>query len=105
VSPINGSLPLSLYLPGLRRLPASGVRLMEVAAVAVAQREPGGTRRAPPVPIVKPPDGFTELSRHQGKTFTVVRYHAGVPIPVTPSFLGGVPLEPGTPDYTLQPGP
>ena len=105
VSPINGSRPLGLYLPGLRKLPPAGVRVMEVDAVAVARHDPGGTRHAPPVPIVRPPDGFTELSRHQGKTFTVVRYHAGVPIPVRPSFLAGVPLEPGAPEYMLQPGP
>jgi mannosyltransferase len=105
VSPINGSRPLGLYLSGLRRLTPAGARVMEIDAVAVAQRKAGETRRAPPVPVIRPPDGFTELSRHQGRTFTVVRYHAGVPIPVKPSFLAGVPLEPGTPDYMLQPGP
>jgi hypothetical protein len=102
VSPINGYVPLTLYMPGLSRLMPYGAPVSEIDAVAVAQRKSGETRHAPPVPAVPPPSGFREVGRHSGPTFTVVRYRADAPVPIVPSNLGSFALEPGTPDYVLQ---
>jgi hypothetical protein len=104
VSPINGSIPLRLYLRGATALPPAGASVGEIDAVAVAPRKAGGTRSAPPVPRVAPPPGFTEESRHQGRTFTVVRYRAKTPVAVTPGVVAPLALEPGTPDFLFQPG-
>jgi hypothetical protein len=102
VSPINGSIPLGLYLPRLSKLTAAGAPVSEIDAVAVAQRVAGATRHAPPAPVVAPPPGFREVARHSGPAFTVVRYRADAPVPIVPENLGSLALEPGTPDYVLQ---
>jgi hypothetical protein len=101
VSPINGSIPLGLYMPGLSKLRSA--KVSEIDAVAVAERETGETRHAPPIPKVSPPPDFHEIGRHSGPTFTVIRYQADIPLPVTPFSLGSFALLPGTPDYVLQP--
>ena len=101
VSPINGSIPLGLYMPGLSKLRAA--KVSEIDAVAVAERKSGETRHAPPIPKVPPPPDFHEIGRHSGPTFTVIRYQADIPLPVTPFSLGSFALEPGTPDYVLEP--
>jgi hypothetical protein len=102
VSPINGGIPLSLYMPGLSKLQPYGAPVTEIDAVAVAQHETGQTRRAPPARAVPPPPGFREVGRHSGATFTVVRYRSDAPYPIVPINLGSFALERGTPDYMLQ---
>jgi hypothetical protein len=103
VSPINGSIPLGLYLP-LRKLREAAVT--EVDAVAVAPRaSSGGDRRAPAVRVGSPPIGFTEIARHQGPTYTVVRYALDLPVKVRPELLGDFALLGGTPDYVVQTEP
>jgi mannosyltransferase len=102
VSPINGSIPLGLYLP-LDKLHETVVQ--EVDAVAVAPRVAGKTRTAPAVRIGSPPLGFREIARHQGPTYTVVRYELQAPAPLTPGLVADFALLGGTPDYVLQPGP
>lgn len=104
VSPINGGIPLRLYLPGSSVLPSTGASVGEIDAVAVAPRAAGRTRVAPPVPAVTPPPGFTEESRHQGRTFTVVKYRAKTPVTVSPGVIAPLALEHGTPDFLIQPG-
>jgi hypothetical protein len=105
VSPINGSIPLGLYLHGLTKLPPAGAQVSEIDAVAVAQRVAGQTRSAPPVPPATPPPGFREVARHQGPTYTVVRYRAAAPVAITPVMVAPVALPPASHDYVLQPGP
>jgi hypothetical protein len=99
ISPINGSIPLGLYLP-LEKLHKADV--MEVDAVAVAPRIAGKDRVAPPVRVGHPPLGFTEISRHKGATYTVVRYRLGAVAPITPELVADFALLGGTPDYVLQ---
>jgi mannosyltransferase len=105
VSPINGSIPLRLYLPRSTTFPAAGARVGEIDVVAVAPREAGATRTAPPVRKVIPLPGFREESRHQGRTFTVVKYRAMAPVAETPVLLNGLANESGTPDLLIEPGP
>lgn len=99
ISPINGSIPLGLYLP-LNKL--HGAEVMEVDAVAVAPRVAGETRKAPPVRVRTPPAGFHEVARKLGPTYTVVRYRSDAPVVVRPETLGGFALLGGTPDYAVQ---
>jgi hypothetical protein len=40
-----------------------------------------------------------------GRTFTVVKYRAAAPIPITQTLIAHLALEPGTPDFLVQPGP
>ena len=89
-------------MPGLSELKSYGAPVTEIDAVAVAPHETGGTRRAPAVRAVPPPTGFREVSRHSGRTFTVVRDRADAPVPIVPSNLPSLALERGTPDYVLQ---
>lgn len=100
VSPINGSIPLRLYMPRLSKLVSA--KVSEIDAVAVAERKPGETRHAPSIRKVPPPPDFHEIGRHIGPTFTVVRYQADIPLPITPFNLPSFALEPGAPDYVLQ---
>jgi mannosyltransferase len=99
VSPINGSIPLGLYLP-LEKLGQAPVS--EIDAVAAAPRVAGETRVAPPFKAATPPAGFTEVARRRGPTYTVVKYRSDVPRPITPEMIGGLALLGGTPDYVLE---
>jgi mannosyltransferase len=103
VSPINGSIPLGLYLP-LRKLTAA-TNVQEVDAVAVAPRIAGQRRHAPAVRVGHPPLGFTEMSRHQGATYTVVRYQLQAVAPITPALVADFALLGGSPDYVVEPHP
>jgi mannosyltransferase len=99
ISPINGNIPLGLYLP-LDKL--TGAEVREVDAVAVAARVPGEIRHAPAIPQATPPAGFREVARKQAPTYTVVRYRSDVPVVVSPEMLGGIALAGGTPEYVVQ---
>jgi hypothetical protein len=105
VSPINGSIPLRLYLPRSMDFPAAGSGVKEIDAVAVAPRVAGRSRKAPEVPAASPPSGFKEVSRHRGPTYTVVKYRAQLFITVSPTLIAHLALEPGTPDFVLQAAP
>ena len=103
--PLNGDIPLRLYLPRAYAISPAGATIGEIDAVAVAPREAGATRTAPPVPRVPPLPGFREESRHQGRTFTVVKYRAAAPVPETATLLRSLSLKPGTADLLVEPGP
>jgi hypothetical protein len=104
VSPINGSIPLGLYLP-LRDM-GGGADVTELDAVAVAPRATGETRRAPAVRVKgSPPIGYTEMSRYQGPTYTVVRYRLDGEVRLTPELIANFALLGGTPDYVVEPAP
>ena len=104
VSPINGSIPLRLYVPKAAKFPSNGAFVGELDAVAVAPRAAGKDRVAPPVPRITPPAGFHEESRHRGRTFTVVKYRAPSPIAMDVRILAPIALQRGTPDILLEPG-
>jgi hypothetical protein len=104
ITPVNGNIPLRLYLPRAGKLIGSA-HVGEIDAVAIAPHEAGGTRKAPAVPRTAPLPGFHEESRHMGRTFTVVKYRAAAPIPLTRTLIAHLALEPGTPDFLVEPGP
>jgi mannosyltransferase len=106
VSPINGGIPLRLYLPRARIFPAAGGQVGEVDVVAAAPREAGATRTAPPVRrVVVPLAGFSRESVHKGRTFTVVKYRALAPLGETRVLLSRLAPGSGAPDYLIEPGP
>jgi mannosyltransferase len=104
ITPVNGNIPLRLYLPRAYKLRGTA-QIGEIDAVAIAPHKSGGTRDAPAVPRTAPLPGFHEESRHMGRTFTVVKYRAAAPIPITQTLIAHLALEPGTPDFLVQPGP
>jgi hypothetical protein len=105
VSPINGSIALGLYLP-LQEMGESGADVTELDAVAVAPRRSGEERRAPAVRVKgSPPIGYSEMSRHRGRTYTVVRYRLDGEVHLTPELIAGFALLGGTPDYVVEEGP
>jgi hypothetical protein len=74
--------------------------------VAVAPRRSGEERRAPAVRIKgSPPIGFSEMSRHQGPTYTVVRYRLDGEVRLTPELIANFALLGGTPDYVVEERP
>jgi mannosyltransferase len=92
VTPADGDGPLSLYLPGTRHLHALSV-VSEVDLLSVARRAPGKPLRPPRPPTPPPPaPGFATLSRVQAETFTLVRYRASPPAPVSARMLAGQTL-------------
>lgn len=105
VSPLNGSIPLRLYLPRARPFPGTNTAIGEIDVVATAPREAGATRKPPPFRAVSPLPGFRLESRHQGRTFTIVKYRAMAPVPEDPTLLSGLALLRGTPNLLLEPGP
>jgi hypothetical protein len=105
VTPINGGIPLRLYLPRARIFPAAGAPIGEVDVVAAAPREAGATRTAPPVRKVIALAGFRQESVHQGRTFTVVKYRALAPLTETRVLLSRLALARGAPDFLIEPGP
>jgi mannosyltransferase len=105
ITPINGKLPLRLYVPRATAFPPAGTPIGEIDAVAVSRREAGADRVPPPVPRVRPLPGFREESRHMGRTFTVVKYRAAAPVLETPILLRSLSFEPGIADLLIEPGP
>ena len=86
VDPASGSIPLQLYLPGVRALTSPvAVRELDVAVVPPNVRG-GGIGRPPPVTGPQPvPPGFTLTGAAHDSTYTVLRYTAPSPVTVSPS--------------------
>jgi uncharacterized membrane protein len=105
VSPGSGPLPLGLYQDGLRPMPARGAAVSEVDVVAIPRRSrSGGGAQAPPpglTPPFLPPGWFPEGARRT-RTYTIVRYGAPRPEPLTPSALAAGALWPGDAAVLLQ---
>ena len=95
VGPASGRLPLSLYLPKARPLPAQGVKVREIDVVGVALRRPGESPAppAPPAAPAAPVPGFELASVERGDTYTLVRFRSATPQPVTPAQLAPVTLD------------
>jgi mannosyltransferase len=89
VDPASGEIPLQAYMPGLRALTAPvAVRELDVVVLPPNARGRGiGTppRMTGPQPA---PPGFTLSGVTYASTFTVLRYVAPSPVPVSPSLAG-----------------
>jgi uncharacterized membrane protein len=85
---IGGAAPLLVYLPSSRRLGGELVAVEELDLLSLAIRKPGGPLHTPRPPSPPPPlPGFKLFERVEGSTFTLVRYRASRPLPVSRSIL------------------
>jgi hypothetical protein len=99
VSPVNGRIPMEVYLPGAYKAPrGAGVPVQEIDVIGLNPRGPGDASNPPRPPSAPAPPGFTEVERVEAETYTLVRYRAGeqLELPEAPLYgmaLGGVQSE------------
>ncbi|HWF75438.1 MAG TPA: glycosyltransferase family 39 protein [Solirubrobacteraceae bacterium] len=95
VTPGSGLIALGVYQPGLRRL--GQARVGEIDVVAIPGQVLGGGIGAPPRPRTPAPPapGFRLTRTVYGKTYTVLRFTAPQPVPVTAAGLAPAALLPG----------
>jgi mannosyltransferase len=89
VDPASGEIPLQAYMPGLRALTAP-VAVRELDVVVVRPNVRGGGIGPPPRSTGEQPapTGFTLAGVTYASTYTVLRYTAPSPEPVSPSLTG-----------------
>jgi mannosyltransferase len=89
VDPASGEIPLQVYLPDLRALTAP-VAVRELDVVVVPANAQGGGIGTPPRMIgpQPAPAGFSLSGVTYASTYTVLRYTAPSPVPVSPSLAG-----------------
>jgi hypothetical protein len=83
VTPASGRIPLGLYLDNARLTPEPGVAVKEIVFVGLAPRLPGEEPNPPRPPTVGAAT-FTETSRVEAETFTVVKQTSPVGTTITP---------------------
>jgi 4-amino-4-deoxy-L-arabinose transferase-like glycosyltransferase len=84
---IGGAAPLEVYLPSSREMGETQA-VSEIDLLSLATREPGGPLETPRPPNPPPPArGFESVARVEGSTFTLVRYQADRPMPVSAPML------------------
>jgi mannosyltransferase len=99
VTPLDGALPLELYLGATRRLGSGGdVVVQEIDLVAGARRPLGSiadpTTPRPPTPA--PPDpAFAPVERREADHFTLIRYRSDEPRRVSLAQLRALALDAG----------
>jgi hypothetical protein len=98
-------MPLGLYQPGLRPMPARGAPVSEVDVVAIPRRSrSGGGAGASPPALTPPflPAGWAARGARRTRTYTVVRYAAPRAQVLAPSALAAGALWPGDAAVMLQ---
>jgi mannosyltransferase len=98
VTPASGAVPMLHYLRGGVKTPASGVDVKELVFIGMASRLPGEAPKPPRPPTVGA-EGFTEVRRKQGDTYTVVVEKSPTGTHITPT-VGASSLD-GRPAITL----
>jgi hypothetical protein len=99
VSPVNGRIPLEVYLPGARKAPKQGgVPVKEIDVIGFTPRGPGDATNPPRPPSQGPLPGFGPPTRIETETYTLDRYYAAeaLAFPDEPLYgiaLGGAPAE------------
>ena len=99
VSPVNGRIPIEVYLPGSYKAPRGArVPVREVDVIGLNPSGPGDAADPPRPPSGPAPPGFQEVERVEADTYTLVRYRAGsdAALPEEPLYglaLGGVEAE------------
>ena len=90
VTPPAAEPPLAVYAPRLEPMPAAGEAVREVDLIALPLRSRTQSRpSAPPRPDAHPPPapGFELAEARFEETFTLLRYTAATPAPLTPDAL------------------
>ena len=78
VTPANGLLPLTIYMPGLHKVGTPLVRTREVEFVALRALRAGRSPLAPALPAVDLP-GYRLVSAARTRTYAVARYRSAQP--------------------------
>ncbi|MEJ7568869.1 MAG: glycosyltransferase family 39 protein [Gaiellaceae bacterium] len=99
VTPLDGALPLELYLGASRQREASGrLRISEIDLVAGARR-PLGSIAEPQTPRPSTPTApdprFRVVERVEADRFTLIRYRSATPVSVSIELLRAVALDSG----------
>jgi hypothetical protein len=94
VIPENGSLPLGIYMPGLRETEAPRLAAREIDFVALRTRRTDGSPLAPILPS-KPPPGFRLAAVKRAEAYAVARYVAARKTATTAVTLRRLAGEPG----------
>ena len=93
VSPVNGAVPLQLYLEGSRATrPDEHAPIREVDVIGFAPRGPGDPAHAPRPPSPPPLPGFGEARRVETDTYTLVTFRSAEPLFFPDAPLYGVAL-------------
>jgi mannosyltransferase len=103
VSQENASIPLSIYLPGLRSATGSSVSTRELDFLALRTRRTGRSPLAPRVPT-QPPPGFSLAGIGRTETYAVARFVARRPTTVTDETLRRLDRE-ASAEVMIQPRP
>ena len=99
VSPVNGRIPLEIYLPNARKARREeAVPIAELDIVTFTPRGPGDPSHPPRPPSPPPLPGFGPAERFEAATYTLVRYRSATPLqfpdePLYGSALGGAEAE------------
>ncbi len=81
VSPVNGRVPLEVYLPRARKQrPEEQVPITELDVVGFTPRGPGDPSDPPRPPSPPPLPGFGPPERIEADTYTLVRYRSPTPL-------------------------
>ncbi|MEX2195843.1 MAG: glycosyltransferase family 39 protein [Thermoleophilaceae bacterium] len=97
-TPVNGSEPLQVYLPGARVVRFDEViPVREVDYLGLVRRSPGEEAVQPlePTPDAPGLGGFTLVERVQGEQFLVLRYAGPAPQPARPPEIARFKLDDG----------
>jgi hypothetical protein len=104
ITPVTGRLPFSLYTPDqITPYTDAAVPVREIVVLGMAERVPGQRPHPPrPAQLPAPPAGFQPASKTQTSTYTLLRYTAPTPVPISPAQL--VPLKIGSPfaDFVID---
>jgi mannosyltransferase len=99
VSPVNGRIPLEVYLPDAHKAPKQGgVPVREIDVIGFTPRGPGDATDPPRPPSRPALPGFGPPVRTETETYTLDRYYAAEPLafpdePLYGMALGGAQAE------------
>jgi hypothetical protein len=103
VTPVNGRIPLEIYLDGARKAPAGpSVTAQEVDVVTLASRTAGTGAKPSRAPTPPQPPSFSPGARREAETYTLITYRAISPQPVPVATLYQLALG-GSAELVTQP--
>jgi hypothetical protein len=104
VSPVNGRIPLEVYMPGAHKAPRqAAVPVEEIDVVGFTPRGPGDATNPPRPPSSPPPLGFAPPERVVTDTYTLDRYRATAPVALPDEALYGLALGGAQAELVAQP--
>jgi hypothetical protein len=103
VSPVNGRVPLEIYLPGARKArPDEHAAIGEIDVIGFTPRGPGDPSDPPRPPSPPPLPAFGLADRVETDTYTLVRYFSAAPMRFPDPPLYGVSLGRAPAELVIQ---